>query len=100
MMALAFEGISAVSTAPLKLGLALGFVTAVICIFYVVAIVIVKFFDPEFAVRGWPSLMVAMLFLGAVQLLTMGILGEYIGQIHKEVKNRPRFFVEEKESRL
>jgi polyisoprenyl-phosphate glycosyltransferase len=100
MIALAFEGITAVSVSPLKIGLAFGGFTAAACICYVIAIIIVKIFDPSFAVRGWPSLMVAVLFLGAVQLLSIGILGEYIGQIHREVKHRPRFFVDEKQSRL
>jgi glycosyltransferase involved in cell wall biosynthesis len=100
MIALAFEGITAVSVSPLKIGLAFGAFTAVACICYVFAIIVIKAFDPSFAVRGWPSLMVAVLFLGAVQLLSIGILGEYIGQIHREVKHRPRFFVDEKQSRL
>lgn len=100
MIALAFEGITAVSVSPLKIGLAFGGVTAFACICYVLAILGVKIVDPSFAVRGWPSLMVAVLFLGAVQLLCIGILGEYIGQIHREVKHRPRFFVDEKQSRL
>jgi glycosyltransferase involved in cell wall biosynthesis len=100
MIALAFEGITAVSVSPLKIGLAFGAFTAAACICYVVAIIFIKIFDPSFAVRGWPSLMVAVLFLGAVQLLSIGILGEYIGQIHREVKHRPRFFVDEKQSRL
>jgi dolichol-phosphate mannosyltransferase len=100
MMALAFEGITAVSVAPLKFGLALGLFTAIACVLYLVSIMIRLVLDPTFAVRGWPSLMAVILFLGAVQLLSVGILGEYIGQIHREVKHRPRFFVDVQKSRL
>lgn len=100
MMALAFEGITAVSVSPLKMGLALGLFTALACVLYLVSILLRLTFDPSFAVKGWPSLMAVILFLGAVQLLSIGILGEYIGQIHREVKHRPRFFIDERKSKL
>ena len=53
-----------------------------------------------YPVQGWSSLMVAILFLGSVQLVTIGILGEYIGRIYDEVKGRPLFILDEEASRL
>ncbi|HHP2610129.1 TPA: glycosyltransferase, partial [Enterobacter roggenkampii] len=47
-------------------------------------------------VAGWTSVMIAIFFLGGVQMLSLGIIGEYIGKIYMESKNRPKFFIEEK----
>lgn len=90
----ALEGITSFSTAPLKLATYLGLVTALAAFVYA-AIIVYKtlmFGDP---VRGYPSLMVVVLFLGGVQLITIGILGEYIGRMFDETKNRPLYLVEE-----
>jgi glycosyltransferase involved in cell wall biosynthesis len=91
---LALEGITSFTTAPLKLATYLGLVTALAAFVYA-AIIVYKtlmFGDP---VRGYPSLMVVVLFLGGVQLITIGILGEYIGRMFDETKNRPLYLVEE-----
>lgn len=98
MVSLAIQGVMAVSSAPLRAGLTLGLLTASTCLLYVLWIILQKLAGVDDTVRGWPSMMVALLFLGAVQLITMGILGEYIGQIHKEVRRRPRFFVNAEQS--
>jgi glycosyltransferase involved in cell wall biosynthesis len=94
MLALAFEGVTSVSTSPLRVGLSLGMMTAFVCLSYLLWIIVRDLTDPSFAVRGWPSLMVAILFLGSVQLFSIGILGEYIAQIHRQVRKRPRFFLD------
>lgn len=90
----ALEGITSFTTAPLKVATYLGLVTAVAAFAYA-AIIVYKtlvFGDP---VRGYPSLMVVVLFLGGVQLITIGILGEYIGRMFDETKNRPLYLVQE-----
>lgn len=88
----ALEGITSFTTAPLKMATYLGLVTALAAFAYA-AIIVYKtlmFGDP---VRGYPSLMVVVLFLGGVQLITIGILGEYIGRMFDETKNRPLYLV-------
>lgn len=90
----ALEGITSFTTAPLKMATYLGLVTALGAFAYA-AIIVYKtlmFGDPA---RGYPSLMVVVLFLGGVQLITIGILGEYIGRMFDETKNRPLYFVQE-----
>ena len=50
-------------------------------------------------VRGYPSLLISMLFLGGIQLMGIGILGEYIGRIYMEVKKRPRYLLKDKKTK-
>jgi glycosyltransferase involved in cell wall biosynthesis len=90
----AIEGITSFSTAPLKMATYLGAVTALGAFLYAVIIIYktIAFGNP---VRGYPSLMVVVLFLGGVQLITIGILGEYVGRTFDEAKNRPLYLVDE-----
>lgn len=90
----AIEGITSFSTAPLKLASYLGILTAVGAILYALWIVYKTIAFGE-DVRGYPSLMVVILFLGGVQLVTIGILGEYLGRMFDETKGRPLYFVTE-----
>jgi len=90
----ALEGITSFTVAPLKLATYLGLATALAAFVYA-ALIIYKtlmFGDP---VRGYPSLMVVVLFLGGVQMLSIGILGEYVGRMFDETKNRPLYLVQE-----
>lgn len=90
----AIDGITSFTTAPLRLSTYVGFFVSVIAFFYLIAIVIqTVFFGNEIA--GYPSTIAIILFLGGVQLLSLGIIGEYIGRIFNETKRRPLYFVEE-----
>jgi len=90
----AIDGITSFTTAPLRISSMLGFIVSIVAFIFII-IVIVKtiiFNDP---VAGYPSLMAVVLFLGGLQLLSLGIIGEYIGRIFNETKDRPLYFVEE-----
>lgn len=89
----ALEGIISFSTAPLKLASYLGLATASSSLLYALYLVIrtLIYGDP---VRGYPSTMAVILFLGGVQLLFIGIIGEYTARIHEETKGRPIYIIE------
>ena len=89
---LALNGIMSYTTAPLRLASALGVLVSLVAFLYLVYIIIVTIIYGE-PVRGYPTIMVTILFLGGVQLLSLGILGEYIARIFTEVKGRPGYFV-------
>jgi glycosyltransferase involved in cell wall biosynthesis len=88
LLNLAIEGITSFSIAPLKLATVLGFITAACAFLYALVIVYktLMFGEP---IQGYPSLMVVILFLGGVQLITLGIIGEYLGRTFDEAKQRP-----------
>ncbi len=88
----ALEGITSFTIAPLKLASYIGFATAFFAFVYGAYVVFKTLLFGE-SVPGYPSLMVAILFIGGVQLLFIGILGEYIGRIYNESKQRPLYFI-------
>ena len=92
MLKLATDGIVSFSTFPLRLALNTGFLMAGLSFAVGIAAVVTKLVG-GFVVPGWVSLLVAIAFLGGVQLILLGIVGEYIGRIYEEVKNRPLYVV-------
>lgn len=89
---LALEGITSFSTFPLRMWTYIGLFVAGIAFIYVMWMVIDTLAFGN-AVRGYPSLLVSILFLGGVQLIGIGVLGEYIGRIYIETKNRPKYIL-------
>jgi glycosyltransferase involved in cell wall biosynthesis len=89
---LSIEGITSFSIGPLKVATYVGLITAILSILYgfYMAIRTVIFGNP---VPGFPSLLIAMLFLGGLQLIFLGIIGEYLGRTFDEVKQRPLYLV-------
>lgn len=91
---LAVEGIVSFSIAPLRLATALGFAVAFATFIYLIVIVLRTIFIGT-DLAGYPSTMAVILFLGGAQLLSIGIIGEYVGRIFNETKNRPLYLIEE-----
>lgn len=92
MLAFAFDGITSFSVKPIKMLWSVGIVVCLAAILAAIYVIISKFFG--YSTDGWASLMCSIWFLGGVQLISVGVIGEYIGKIYKEVKARPRFIVE------
>jgi len=89
----ASKGVFSFSFVPLQLISLLSFIVFVISIIALIIQVILRFVIPESAPRGITTILIVILFLGSVQLLGLSILGEYIGKIFEEVKQRPKFIV-------
>jgi glycosyltransferase involved in cell wall biosynthesis len=93
MIKFAFDGITSFSTVPLKFSTWMGYAAALLAIIYLFSVFVQKLLG--FTVEGWATIMVAVLFLGSVQLICLGILGEYLGRIFNEVKPRPMYVIED-----
>jgi len=93
MIKFALDGIASFSTVPLKLAGWLGYATSILAFLYLVSVFVQKLMG--FTVQGWATIMVAMLFLGGIQLVCLGIVGEYIGRIFNEIKPRPMYVIDE-----
>jgi polyisoprenyl-phosphate glycosyltransferase len=94
MLRFATDGILSFSTKPLQLSVAMGMISAVVALVGIAYALALRLFT-NIWVEGWTALMIAVLFIGGVQLISIGILGEYIGRIYNEIKQRPLYVVEE-----
>jgi dolichol-phosphate mannosyltransferase len=93
MVRFALDGLTGFSSQPLRLATHAGALFAFVSFALMVGLTIYKLLGGEGLVTGWTSMIVAVLFLGGVQLLAIGILGEYIGRIYEEVQGRPLYLV-------
>ena len=91
---LAFDGLVSYSFVPLRLVSNLGLLVSISALGYMAYLVFARLFD-ERTIEGWTSTVVIMLFLGGIQMLSLGIIGEYVGRIFDEVKQRPQYVVGE-----
>ena len=94
LVGLAIEGITSFSILPLRFSTIFGFIISVSAFIYLVVIV-VKTLIYEDPVKGYPSLMSVILFMGGIQFIILGIIGEYLGRIFYETKKRPLYFINE-----
>lgn len=92
MLSFAFDGITSFSISPIRMISAFGAFVCVIAVIMAIYALVQKFMGHTGA--GWASLMVSIWFIGGVQLLSVGLIGEYIGKLYKEVKRRPRYIIE------
>lgn len=93
MLSFAFDGITSFSVKPIKVLWSMGLIVCVAAVIAAIYTLVSKFFG--YTSDGWASLMCSIWFLGGVQLVSIGIIGEYIGKIYKESKARPRYIIEE-----
>lgn len=93
MLRLAADGVVGFSTAPLKLITRMGFISLALAVLGIGYAVTLRLFFPEVTVSGWTMLMVVLLFLGGLQMVSLGVIGGYVGRIYHEVQQRPLYIV-------
>lgn len=92
MLAFAWDGITSLTIAPVRLILILGTLCCLLAVGMVIYAIVMKMLG--LIVHGWSSLMVSLWFLGGIQMISLGVIGEYIGKLTTEVKHRPRYTVQ------
>lgn len=93
MLKFAIDGITSFSSVPLKLSSYLGFITAFLGFLYSLVVLYTNLFTDR-TVPGWTSIIIVVLFLGSVQLICLGMIGEYLSRINDETKDRPLYLIE------
>jgi dolichol-phosphate mannosyltransferase len=94
MLRFAMDGIASFSVLPLKVATWLGFSASAVALALILYAIFVHVFTRKW-VTGWTSLFIAVLFIGGAQLVCLGIIGEYVGRIYGETKQRPLYLVQE-----
>ena len=95
MVRFALDGVTSFSVQPLRVATWLGFAVSALAVVGIVYALALRLFTNDY-VTGWTAMMIAVLFLGGVQLLSLGVMGEYIGRIYGEAKRRPLYLVQER----
>jgi len=94
MLHFAFDGITAFSDVPLKIVTYFGFMVSIVAFFVAIYALFSKFIWED-SVPGWTSLMIAILFIGGIQMIAIGIIGEYLSRMNHNIRNRPLYIVKE-----
>ena len=92
---LALDGVTSFSEKPLRISGFLGFIITIISFLLMIYGIVSKFIDPQTPI-GWTSVMITISFFGGVQLLFLGIIGQYLGRIYNETKERPLYVINKK----
>ncbi len=95
MLPFALDAITSFSYFPLQLATIMGFITAAISVIAILAVILVRLLAPHEPLLGQATTLVVVLFLGSVQLISLGIIGEYLGRIYDEVKGRPLYLIQD-----
>ena len=96
MLKFAYDGITSFSYFPLKIATYLGLFSAIIGFMWGIYAIYQKIYHPQTTVQGWATVVVAIFFLGGIQLIVLGMIGEYIGRIYTETQNRPLYVIRQK----
>jgi dolichol-phosphate mannosyltransferase len=96
MFTLAINGITSFSILPLRISIILGLTFSLGSFFYAIYAVYTKVFNNA-VIQGWTSILLSVLFLGGIQLISLGVIGEYLGKMFIETKNRPSYIIKEKD---
>lgn len=94
MFLFSLDAITSFSIVPLRLLTIVGSLIVLLAIFFSLFILVVKLFDPGFFLAGFPTIVLLISFFGGIQLLSLGVIGEYVGRIYEEIKRRPLYFVD------
>lgn len=96
MMNFALEGITSFSIKPLRIATYFGFLSGILGFIGIIYKLIERVVYPKQFTVGWAGLFTAIMFIGGIQLITIGIIGEYIGKIYKEIQHRPMYLIKER----
>ncbi len=95
MISFAIQGITSFSIAPLRIAIVVGFIVSIAAFIYTSYALFAKYYLHT-TIPGWTSILISVLFLGGIQLITLGVIGEYLGKMFIENKNRPNYIINEK----
>ena len=97
MINLAYDGLSSLSSTPLRFLFLLGFLSTISSIVWAIYVIYAKYVTGQI-VAGWASIILSIWFFSSIQLMALGLIGEYLSKIFFDVKNRPRYIIEDEES--
>jgi polyisoprenyl-phosphate glycosyltransferase len=95
MVSFATRGLLYFSKKPLNIATNLGLASVIISLLFLIYFLIQKVYHPDTLIQGWISIISLVIFFGGVQLLTIGLLGSYVGNMFDEVKERPEYIIKE-----